>query len=154
MQEPCHERSMKSGQSEASSLQAQSCFNVFPIRSGHPLLRTAVFTQQFLTLGSHSRRPAVMSSAPSRLMLRQNRVVARRTCLRHASTTPEANQAASKTADKGKEVASNATSKASSGLSRVTSSAGSAMSGASQGVSNQVNKLGGRVGRLVNLVQC
>ncbi len=95
-----------------------------------------------------------MSSAPSRLMLRHNRVVARRTALRHASTTSEATQAVSKTAEKGKETASNMTSKASSGLSRVTSSAGSVMGGASQGVSNTVNRLGGRLGSLINFVQC
>ena len=95
-----------------------------------------------------------MSSVPSRLMLRHNRVVARRTALRHASTTSEATQAASKTMEKGKEAASTATSKASSGLSRVTSSAGPAMSSTAQGVSNSVNRIGGRLGSLINYIQC
>lgn len=92
----------------------------------------------------------VMSSAPLRLMLRHNRVVARRSALRHASTTSEATQAASNTAAKGKEAASAAASKVSGGLSRVTSS----VSGAVQGVSNSVNRMGGRLGRLLNFVQC
>ena len=95
-----------------------------------------------------------MSSAPSRLMLRHNRVVARRSALRHASTTSEATQAVSNTAAKGKETASAAASKASGGLSQVTSSAGPAVSGAAQGVSNSVNQLGGRVGRILNFAQC
>ena len=95
-----------------------------------------------------------MSSAPSRLMLRHNRVVARHSALRHASTTSEATQAASNTATKGKETASAAASKASGGLSKVTSSAGSALSGAAQGVSNSVNQLGGRMGRLLSFAQC
>ena len=95
-----------------------------------------------------------MSSASSRLMLRHNRVFARRTGLRYASTTSEATQAASKTVEKGKETASSATSKASSGLSKVTSSTGPAVSGAAQGVTNYVNKTTGRLGRLANYVQC
>ena len=95
-----------------------------------------------------------MSSVPSRLMLRHNRVVARRTAFRPASTISEATQAASKTTEKGKEAASTATSKASSGLSRVTSSAGPAMSSAAQGVSNSVNRIGGRLGSLINYIQC
>ena len=95
-----------------------------------------------------------MSSAPSRLMLRHNRVVARRSALRHASTTAEATQAASNTAAKGKETASAAASKASEGLSKVSSSAGPALNRAAQGVSNSVNQLGGRMGRLLNFAQC
>ena len=91
-----------------------------------------------------------MSSTLSRSLLRHNRV-ARHSALRHASTTSEA---ASNTAAKSKETASAATSKASEGLSRVSSSAGSALGGAAQGISSSVNKLGGRLGRVVNFAQC
>ncbi|MCJ1355336.1 MAG: hypothetical protein MMC33_005327 [Icmadophila ericetorum] len=86
-------------------------------------------------------------------MLRHTHLIARRSALRHASTTSKATEAASNTASKAKETASNATSKASEGLSRVTSSAGPAISGAAQRVGGAISSIGGRTGRLISFVQ-
>lgn len=93
---------------------------------------------------------SMSAAAPSRLMLRQFRLVGRQTTRRHASTTDAAKDAAAKS----KETASNVQSKASEGLSRVTSSEGSALSGAAQGVSNAISRIGGRTGRLISFVEC
>ncbi|KAI4191242.1 MAG: hypothetical protein LQ346_004795 [Caloplaca aetnensis] len=95
-----------------------------------------------------------MSAPSNRLLLRQARILGRRSGQRHASTTSQAADAASSTASKTKEKASDATSKASQGLSRVTSSAGPALSGAAQGVSNALGRIGGRTGRLISFVEC
>ena len=88
------------------------------------------------------------TAAPSRIMLRHTRFIARQT-RRHASTT----EAAKDTAAKTKETASNATSKASGGLSRVTSSAGPAVSGVAQRASRAISSVGGRTGRMISFVQ-
>ena len=90
------------------------------------------------------------TAAPSRIMFRHTRYIARQTTRRHASTT----EAAKDTAAKSNETASNATSKASQGLSRVTSSAGPAVSGAAQRVSKLIGNIGGRTGRVISFVQC
>ncbi|KAL6713846.1 ATP synthase subunit G atp20 [Lecanora helva] len=87
--------------------------------------------------------------APSRLMLRHTRLIARNTTQRFASTTEAAKDAAAKS----KETASNATSQASQGLSRVSSSAGSALSGAAQRATTLLGRIGGRTGRLISLVE-
>lgn len=88
--------------------------------------------------------------APSRLMLRHTRFIARQTNRRHASTTEATKDAAAKS----RETASNATSKASQGLSRVTSSAGPALSGAAQRVTSILGRIGGRTGRLISFAEC
>ena len=90
------------------------------------------------------------TAAPSRIMFRHTRYVARQTTRRHASTT----EAAKDTAAKSKETASNTTSKTSHGLSRVTSSAAPAVSGAAQRVSKLIGNIGGRTGRMISFVQC
>jgi hypothetical protein len=111
------------------------------------LLQSSVSTAQWRMSGALSFMSA---AAPSRLMLRHSRFGARHTARRHASTT----EVAKNTAAKSKETASNVTSKASEGLSRVTSSGGSALSGAAQGVNKTLGNIGGRLGSLINIVQC
>lgn len=90
------------------------------------------------------------TAAPSRIMFRHTRFIARQTTRRHASTT----EAAKDTAAKSKEKASDVTSKTSQGLSRVTSSAGPAVGGAAQRVSKAIGNVGGRTGRMISFVQC
>ena len=90
------------------------------------------------------------TAAPSRIMLRHTRFIARQTTRRHASTT----EAAKDMAAKSKETASDVTSKTSQGLSRVTSSAGPAVSGAAQRVSKAIGNIGGRTGRMISFMQC
>jgi hypothetical protein len=95
-----------------------------------------------------------MSTPASQLMLRHTRIFARKSALRHASTTSEAAQAASDTAAKSRETMSNITSKASEGLTRVKSSAGPALSGAAQSVNKALSSIGGRTGRLIAFGSC
>lgn len=97
---------------------------------------------------------SMSAAAPSRLMLRQTRFLARQTTKRHASTTEAAKDKAKDTAVKSKETASNVQSKASEGLSKVTSSGSSALSGATQGASNAVARIGGRARGLYSFVEC
>lgn len=93
--------------------------------------------------------------AASRLVLRHSRFVFRQHgCVRNASTTSEAAQAASDTATKSKETVSNISSKASQGLSRVTSSAGPALNGATQRINGVLSRVGGRTGRLISFTRC
>ena len=93
-----------------------------------------------------------MSLAVSRMLLRTPQVG--RMTLRHASTTSEAANAASKSAAKAKEGVEAATSSASQGLSKVTSSAGSSLSKAGQAAGSALSSIGGRTGRLIGFVQC
>lgn len=95
-----------------------------------------------------------MSTPASQLMLRHTRFFARKTTIRHASTTSEATQAASNTVAKSKEIASEVTSKASAGLSRVQSSAGPALSRVAHGINRTISGIGGRAGRLINFGTC
>lgn len=93
--------------------------------------------------------------AASRLVLRHSRFVFRQHgCIRNASTTSGAAQAASDTATKSKETVSNISSRASEGLSRVTSSAGPALNGAAQRVNGVLSRVGGRTGRLISFTRC
>lgn len=92
--------------------------------------------------------------AASRLVLRHSRFVFRQHgCIRNASTTSGAAQAASETATKSKETVSNISSRASEGLSRVTSSAGPALNGAAQRVNGVLSRVGGRTGRLISFTR-
>lgn len=95
-----------------------------------------------------------MSTSASQLMLRHTRLFARKTTVRHASTTAEAAQGVSDTAAKSKEAVSNLTSKASEGLTRVKSSTGPALSGAAQGVNKTLSRIGGRTGRFIAFGRC
>lgn len=101
-----------------------------------------------------ARRLDLMSTPASQLMLRHTRFFARKTTIRHASTTSEATQAASNTVAKSKEIASNVTSKASAGLTRVQSSAGPVLNRIAQSVNRTVSSIGGRTGRLINFGTC
>lgn len=93
--------------------------------------------------------------AASRLVLQHSRFVFRQHgCIRNASTTSGAAQAASDTATKSKETVSNISSRASEGLSRVTSSAGPALNGAAQRVNGVLSRVGGRTGRLISFTRC
>ncbi|KAF1988590.1 hypothetical protein K402DRAFT_295607, partial [Aulographum hederae CBS 113979] len=83
-----------------------------------------------------------MSLPISRAVIRQQRVLLRRSFPRNASTTTEA----------AKEKTSEATSKASEGLSRVSSSAGSAISKAGSSVGSALGRVGGRTGRVIGFV--
>jgi F-type H+-transporting ATPase subunit g len=90
-----------------------------------------------------------MSVAPaaSRAVLRQSRLVLRRTNnFRQASTAAE-------TASKAQESGKQAASKASEGLSRVQSSAGSAISKVGSSAYSALSKVGGRTGRVISFVE-
>ncbi|OJK05011.1 hypothetical protein ASPACDRAFT_74539 [Aspergillus aculeatus ATCC 16872] len=87
-----------------------------------------------------------MSAPASRAVLRQSQFLARRTAVRHASSTSEA-------ASKAGEAASSTASKAAEGLSRVQSSAGPAISNAAQGLGNALKKVGGRTGKVISFVE-
>ncbi|CAL5866993.1 uncharacterized protein PFLUO_LOCUS1205 [Penicillium psychrofluorescens] len=75
------------------------------------------------------------------LLLRQSQFLARRTAVRHASSTSEA-------ASKASQSASSAASKAQEGLSKVTAAAGPAVSNAA----SALRKVGGPVGKVVSFV--
>ncbi|KAJ5625170.1 ATP synthase subunit G atp20 [Penicillium lagena] len=75
------------------------------------------------------------------LLLRQSQFLARRTAIRHASSTSEA-------ANKASQTASSAASKAQEGLSKVTAAAGPAVSNAA----SALRKVGGPVGKVVGFV--
>jgi F-type H+-transporting ATPase subunit g len=77
------------------------------------------------------------------LLLRQSQLLARRTAVRHASSTSEA-------ASKASQTASSAASKAQEGLSKVTAAAGPAVSNAA----SALRKVGGPVGKVVSFVDC
>lgn len=77
------------------------------------------------------------------LLLRQSQFLARRTAVRHASSTSEA-------ASKASQSASSAASKAQEGLSKVTAAAGPAVSNAA----SALRKVGGPVGKVVSFVDC
>ena len=96
----------------------------------------------------------LMSTPASQLMLRHGRLFARKTTIRHASTTAEAAQAASNTLAKSKEIASEVTSKASDGLTRVQSSSGTALSRVARGVNRTFGAIGNRAGRLIVFSTC
>jgi F-type H+-transporting ATPase subunit g len=85
-----------------------------------------------------------MSMSSSRAMLRQVGKVSGR---RFQSSS------ANKATETAKNVAQDYKSKASEGLSKVQSAAGPAISGAVKGVTNTLNKIGGRTGRLISFVQ-
>ena len=95
-----------------------------------------------------------MSTPASQLMLRHTRFFARKTTIRHASTTADATQAVSNTATKTKEIASEVTSKASEGLTKVTSSTRPALSRVARGINRTVGAIGGRAVRLINFGTC
>ncbi|KAJ5359153.1 uncharacterized protein N7496_011566 [Penicillium cataractarum] len=79
--------------------------------------------------------------AATRAVLRQSQFLARRTVVRHASSTSEA-------ASKAGQTASNAASKAQEGLSKATAAAGPALSNAA----SALRKVGGPVGKVVSFV--
>ncbi|KIY02098.1 uncharacterized protein Z520_02236 [Fonsecaea multimorphosa CBS 102226] len=88
-----------------------------------------------------------MSAAPtSRALLRQSKLLLRRTNFRQASTTSEA-------ASKAQESSKQAVSKASEGLSRVSSSAGSAISRVGSSAYSALSRVGGRTGRVISFVE-
>jgi hypothetical protein len=82
-----------------------------------------------------------MSFSASRTLLRTRQIG--RIAARHASTTSEAANAASKAA-----------SQASQGLSKVSSSAESGISKAVGAAGNALNSIGGRTGQVISFVQC
>ena len=88
-----------------------------------------------------SRQLSIMSFSASRMLLRTPQIG--RIAARHASTTSEAVNAASKGA-----------SQASQGLSKASSSAGSGISKAAGAAGNALNSIGGRTGQLISFVQC
>lgn len=93
-------------------------------------------------------------SAPmfsSRAIVRQSRHLFRQQQRRQASSATEK---ASEVASSAKETAQNVTSKASEGLTKVTSSAGSSVSNAAASAQATAGNVGGRVGRMINFVQC
>ena len=95
-----------------------------------------------------------MSMPASLSMLRHIRFFARKTTVRHASTTSETTQVAANAAAKTKETVSDITSKASEGLTRVKSAAEPAIGGAAQSVNNALGRIGGRTSRLIAYGRC
>lgn len=93
-----------------------------------------------------------MSTPASQLMLRHTRFLARKTTIRHASTTAEATQAASDTVAKSKEIAAKVTSKASDGLTRVQSTP--ILGRVARGINRTVGAIGGQAGRLITFGTC